>query len=76
MAPPSYPVCSPGSAITHPSSVFSFHPLPASSLPMTKPQALPLSQVLSQMQLFSLAPYVQRTAALTRAALLREGLTK
>ena len=38
MEPPSYPVCSPGSAIVHPSSVFSFCPLPTFSLSMTRPQ--------------------------------------
>ena len=31
-------------------------------------QAVPLSQVLSQMRLFSLAPYFRRTVALTRSA--------
>ena len=32
MVPRSYPVCSPGSAIAHPSFVFSFRPLPVSTL--------------------------------------------
>ncbi|VFV31667.1 Hypothetical predicted protein [Lynx pardinus] len=41
------------SAVAHPSSVFSFRPLPASSLSVTEPQAAPLSRVLSQMRLFS-----------------------
>ena len=76
MAPPSYPVCSPGSAIEHPSSVFSFSPLPAFSLSMTRPQGVPLSQVLSQLCLSSPAPYLRRTAALTRSAPLQEGLTE
>ena len=76
MVPPSYPVCSPGSAIAHPSSVFSFCPLPTFSLSVTRPQAVPLSRVLSQIQPFSLAPYFRRTAALTHSALLREGLTE
>ena len=75
-APPSYPVCSPRSAIAHPSSVFSFRPLPAFSLSVTRPQAARLSQVLSQLRLFSPAPYFRRTAALTRSAPLREGLTE
>ena len=44
MAPPSYPVCSPGSAIVHQSSVVSFRPLPAFSLSMIWPQAVTLSQ--------------------------------
>ena len=76
MAPPSHPGCSPGSAIAHRSSVFSSRPLPAFSLSVTRPQAVPLSQVLSEMRLFSLAPYLRRTAALTRSAPLQEGLTK
>ena len=76
MASPSHPGCSPGSAITHPSSVFSFRPLPALSLSVTRPQAVPLSQVLSQMWLFSPAPYFRRTAALTHSAPLWEGLTE
>ncbi|VFV36159.1 Hypothetical predicted protein [Lynx pardinus] len=76
MAPPSYAVCSPGSAFAHPSSVFSFHPLPAVPLSVTRPQAVPLSRVLPQMRLFSPAPYFRRTAALTRSAPLREGLTE
>uniref|UniRef100_A0ABI7ZSU9 RBR-type E3 ubiquitin transferase n=1 Tax=Felis catus TaxID=9685 RepID=A0ABI7ZSU9_FELCA len=76
MASPSYPVCSPRSAIAHPSSVFSSRPLPAFSLSATRPQAVPLSRVLSQMRLFSPAPYSRRTAALTRSAPLRERLTE
>ena len=76
MEPPGYPVCSPGSAIAHPSSVFSSPPLPAILLSMARPQAVPLSQVLSQMGLFPLAPYFRRTTALTRSAPLWEGLTK
>ena len=76
MAPPSCPVCSPKSAIAHPSSVFSSCQLPASLLFVTRPQAAPLSRVLSQMQLFSPAPYFRRTEALTRSAPLREGLTE
>ena len=38
MVPPSYPVCSPGSAVAHQSSVFSSHPLPAFSLSVTRPR--------------------------------------
>ena len=76
MAPPSYPVCSPGSAITHPSSLFSSRRLPAFSLSVTRPQAVPLSEVLSQMWLCSPAPYFRRTSALTRSTPLREGLTE
>nr|XP_060508905.1 uncharacterized protein LOC132691542 [Panthera onca] len=76
MVPPSQPVCSPGSAIARRSSVFSSCPLPAFSLSMIRPQAVPLSQVLSQMRLFSPAPYFRRTAALTRSASLQEGLTE
>ena len=76
MVPPSYLVCSPRSTITHASFVFSFRSLPAFSLSVTRPQAVPLSQVLSQMQLFSPAPYFRRTAALTHSTTLREGLTK
>ena len=76
MVPPSNPVFSPGSAIVHLSSVLSFCPLRAFSLSVTRPQAVPLSQVLSQMRLFSLAPYFQRTAALTCSAPLWEGLTE
>ena len=76
MAPPSHAVCSPQSAITHLSSVFSSHPLPTSSLSVTRPHAAPLSQALSQMWLFSLAPYFRRTAALTCSAPLQEGLNK
>ena len=72
---PSYPVCS-ESAIAHPSSVFSSRPLPAFSLSVTRPQAVPLPQALSQMRLFSPAPYFRRTAALTRSAPLQEGLTE
>ena len=74
--PTSHRICSPGSAITHWSSVFSSHPLPAFPLSVTRPQAVPVSQVLSQMRLFSLAPYFRRTAALTSSAPLREGLTE
>ena len=74
MAPPSYPVCSPGSAVAH--SVFSSRPLPASPLSVTRPQAAPLSQALSQMRLFSPAPYLRRSVALTRSGLLQEGLTE
>ena len=76
MAPASHPVRSPGSAVAHQSSVFSSHPLPSFPLSVTRPQAAPLSQVLSQMQLFSLAPYFRRTAALTCSAPLQEGLTE
>nr|XP_060470478.1 E3 ubiquitin-protein ligase parkin isoform X1 [Panthera onca] len=76
MASASYPVCSPRSAIAHPSSVFSSRPLPAFSLSATRPQAVPLSRVLSQMRLISPAPYSRRTAALTLSAPLREGVTK
>ena len=76
MAPPSYPVCFLRSVIVHLSFVFSSRPLPAFSLSMTRPQAVPLSQVLSQMWLFSPAPYFRRTEALTRSAPLQEGLTK
>ena len=50
-------------------------PLPAFPLSVTRPQAVPLSRVLSQMRLFSLAPYFRRTVALTCSAPLREGLT-
>ena len=56
MAPSSYPVCSPGSAVTHLSCIFSSRPLPASSLSVTRPQAAPLFRVLSQMRLFSPGP--------------------
>ena len=63
-------------SITHQFSVFSFRPLPAFSLSVTRPQAVPLSRVLSQMWLFSLAPYFRRTLAVTRSARLREGLTE
>ncbi|VFV36856.1 Hypothetical predicted protein, partial [Lynx pardinus] len=76
MAPSSHPICSPGLAIAHWSSVFSSHPLPAFPLSVTRPQAVPLSRVLSQMRLFSPAPYFRRTAALTRSTPLREGLTE
>ena len=76
MVSPRYPVCSPGSAIAHPSSVFSPCPFPAPSLSVTRPQAAPLSHVLSQTWLFSPVPYVKRTAALTPSARLWEGLTK
>ena len=43
---------------------------------MTRPQAVPLSQILSQMRLFSLASYFRRTAALTCSSPLWEGLTE
>ena len=76
MAPPSYPVCSTLSAIAHPSSVFSSRPLPAFSLSVTRPQVVPLSQVLSQMRLFSPAPHFRRTVAWTQSAPLQEGLTQ
>ena len=76
MAPARYPVCSPRSAIVHPSSLFSSCPLPAFSLSVTRPQTVPLSRVLSQMWLFSLAPYLRRAAALSRSAHLWEGLTR
>ena len=76
MVPLSHPVCSPRSAITYRSSVFSPRPLPAFSLSVTRPQAVPLSQVLFQMRLFSPASYFQRTVALTRSAPLWEGLTE
>ena len=75
MVPLSHPVCSPRSAIEHWSSVFSSRPLPAFSLSVIRPQAVPLSQVLSQMLLVSPAPYFGRTAALSRSAPLWEGLT-
>ena len=57
MVPPSYPVSSIGTlfswmAVAHLSSVFSFCPLPTFSLSVTRPQAVPLSRVLSQMHLF------------------------
>ena len=74
MVPPSHAVCSPGSTIMHLSSVFSSCPLPTSSLFVTRPQGVPLSQVFSQMWLFSPAPYCRRTAALTCSAPLWEGL--
>ena len=76
MAPPSYAVYSPGTAMVYQSYIFSFYPLPAFSLSVTKPQAVPLSHLLSQMRLFSPAPYFRRTAALTRSTPLREGLTE
>ena len=76
MAPPSHSVFSSGSAIAHRSSVFSSHPLPTFPLSMTRPQAVPLSQVLSQIWLFSPARYFRRTAALTHSTPLREGLTE
>ena len=56
--------------------LFSFHALPAFSLSVTRPQAVPLSRVLSQMRLFSPAPHFRRTAALTRSAALLEGLNQ
>ena len=43
---------------------------------MTRPQAVPVSQVLSRMWLFSPAPYFRRTAALTSSVPLQEGLTQ
>ena len=49
---------------------------PLFPLSVTSPQVVPLSQVLSQMRLFSLAPYFRRTAALTRSTPLREGLSE
>ena len=67
-------LCSPRSAIVHRSSVFGFHPLPASSWSVTKLQAVPLSWVFSVMRLFSPAPYFWRTVALTHSAPLWEGL--
>ena len=76
MARPNYSLCSPESAIVHLSSVFSSCPLPAFSLSVTSPQAVPLSQVLSQMRPFSPAPYFGRIAALTCSAPLWEGLTE
>ena len=76
MAPPSHPVCSPRSPIQHQSSVLSSRPLPAFPFSVTRPQAVPLSRVLSQTRLFSPAPYFRRTEALTRSAPLREGLTE
>ena len=60
MAPPSYPVCSLGSAIVHLSSVFSSCQLPAFSLSVTRPQAVPLSHVLSQMRLFFPGPLLPK----------------
>ncbi|XP_047701065.1 uncharacterized protein LOC125158264 [Prionailurus viverrinus] len=74
MASRSYPVCSPGSAMAHPSSVVSSPPLPTFPLSVTRPQAVPRSRVLPQTRLFSPAPYSRRTAALTRSAPPREGL--
>ena len=71
MTPPSYPLYSPRSAVAHRSSVFSSRPLS-----VTRPQAVPLSRVLSHLRLFSPAPYFRRTAALTRSAPLQEGLTE
>ncbi|VFV28928.1 Hypothetical predicted protein [Lynx pardinus] len=49
---------------------------PLFPLSVTSPQVVPLSQVLSQMRLFSLAPYFRRTAALTCSTPLREGLSE
>ena len=66
----------PDQQIAHRSSDFSSRPLPAFSLSMTRPQAVPLSQALSQMPLFSPAPYFRRSAALTRSAPLQEGFTE
>ena len=60
----------------HPSSVFSFLPLPASSLNTIKTQAVPLSRVLSQVRLFPPAPYFRRTVALAHSTPLWEGLTE
>ena len=60
----------------HRSSVFSFCPLPPFSLSVTKPQVVPVSWVLFQMWLFSLAPYFWRTVALTHFSPLWEGLTE
>ena len=76
MAPPSHPICSPGSSIAYRSLVFSSRPLPAFPLSVTRPQAVPLSQVLSQMQLFSPAPYFRRTEALTCSIPLLDCLTE
>ena len=45
------------SAIAHLSFVFSFRPLHAFTLSVTKPQTAPPSHVLSQMWLPSLAPH-------------------
>ena len=73
---PQLPSLFSGSAMVYPSSVFSFRLLPAFSLSVTRFQAVPLSQVLSQLRLFSLAPYFRRTVALTHSASLREGLTE
>ena len=75
-APPSYPVCSPASAMAHQYSVFSSPPLPAFPLSVTRPQAVPLSQVLSQMWLFSPAPYFRRSVDLIHSAPQWEGLTE
>ena len=63
-------------SVAQPSFLFSSCPLPAFPLSVTRPQAVPLSLVLSQMRLFSPAPYFRRTAALTRSTPLREGLTE
>ena len=76
MSPPSRPVCSSRSATAHWSSVFSSLPLSAFPLSVTRSQVVTLSRALSQMWLFSPAPYFRRTAALTRSAPLREGLTE
>ena len=76
MAPPGYPVCSPGSAIVHPSSVFNSRPLPAFPLSVTRPQAVLLSRVLSQMRLFSPRLTSKGLWFLTCSAPLREGLTE
>ena len=76
MASALYPVCSPRTAIAHPSFVFSSRPLPAFSLSETRPQAVPLSRVLSRMRLFSPTPHFRQTVALTRSTPLWEGLTE
>ena len=69
-------LCPPWSAIMHLSFVFGFHPLPAFTLSVTKPQAAPPSWVLPQMRLFFPTPYFWGTAALTRSAPLRVRLTE
>ena len=76
MAPLSHPVCSPGSAVAHWSSVFSSRPLPAfSTLRDQSPGSTSLPSFVSDAAVFP-GPYFRRTAALTRSTPLREGLSE
>ena len=65
MTSPSYPGCSVLLISNHaPFSAFSFRPLPAFSLSVTNPKAVPFSRVLSQMRLFSPRPLVLKDRSL------------